>query len=224
MKLLLMDPLTFKILVFIIWFLVPAIPAVIIFKLIPNSKVFVNGPFQGLKINLTGAFAGYFLLILASYLMVKEMIFEKRAETEVWTLTGFVKEDGAGLLDVDKNKASITIYPEENKIMNGRLDIPLVVTYVDSRYKFRRISISGFSKDKTGTKLILDEDQTRELNDPDPVGNEKKKGNWVYDYNKRIITYSSDIIMKKEPPAVPENIAHAILTVDTTGSQLISKD
>jgi len=90
-----MDPLTFKILVFIIWFLVPAIPAIIIFKLIPGSKVFLKGPFQGVKINLTGAFGGYFLLILASYLMVKEMIFEKQPDVEVWTLKGFVKDDRA---------------------------------------------------------------------------------------------------------------------------------
>jgi hypothetical protein len=40
------------------------------------------------------------------------------------------------------------------------------------------------------------------LNDPDPNGKEKKKGHWVYDYEKRVITYDTAIIMKKELPAV----------------------
>jgi len=211
-----MDPLTFKILVFIIWFLVPAIPAVIIFKLIPNNKVFVNGPFQGLKINLTGAFGGYFLLIIASYLMVNKMIFEKRPDVEVWTLKGFIKDDRAIPLDCNKHRASLTLYPE-NKIENGDLNFPLLVAYRNNGYDFPRISISGFSNDEKRSNLYLAEDQTRELNDPDPVGHEKEKGNWIYDYNKRIITYKGAIIMKKELPPVSADTANAILTVDTTG-------
>ena len=218
-----MDPLTFKILVFIIWFLVPAIPAVIIFKLIPDNKVFVKGPFQGLKINLTGAFGGYFLLILISYLMVKEMIFEKQPDVEVWTLKGFVKDDRAIPLDCDKHQASVTLYPE-HKIANGDLNFPVLVNYLNNGYDFPRISISGFSNDETKANLYLAEDQTRELNDPDPNGKEKRKGHWVYDYKKRIITYDTAIIMKKELPAVAENTANTILTVDTTGGHLISRD
>ena len=211
-----MDPLTFKILVFIIWFLVPAIPAVIIFKLIPNNKVFVNGPFQGLKINLTGAFGGYFLLIIASYLMVNKMIFEKQPDVEVWTLKGFVKDDRAIPLDCKKHQASLTLYPE-HKIENGDLTFPVLVNYRSTGYDFPRITISGFSNDTSKTNLYLSEDQTRELNDPDPHGKEKKKGNWIYDYNKRIITYKGDIVMKKELPPVPEDTAKAILTVDISG-------
>ena len=62
------------------------------------------------------------------------------------------------------------------------------------------------------------------MNDPDPDGKEKKKGKWVYDYDKKIITYNGAIIMKRELPAVSENTANAILTVDTTGGLLRSKD
>ena len=45
--------------------LVPLIPAFIIYKFLP-SKTSVNGPFKGLNINLTGAFGGYFLLVIIS--------------------------------------------------------------------------------------------------------------------------------------------------------------
>jgi hypothetical protein len=45
--------------------LVPLFPAFILYKFLP-SKTMINGPFKGLNLNLTGAFGGYFLLVLVS--------------------------------------------------------------------------------------------------------------------------------------------------------------
>jgi hypothetical protein len=45
--------------------LLPLVPAFIIYKFLP-SKTVVKGPFKGLNINLTGAFGGYFLLVIIS--------------------------------------------------------------------------------------------------------------------------------------------------------------
>ena len=45
--------------------LVPLLPAFIIYKFLPSETV-VKGPFKGLNINLTGAFSGYFLLVIIS--------------------------------------------------------------------------------------------------------------------------------------------------------------
>lgn len=45
--------------------IIPLIPAFILYKFLP-SKTMVNGPFKGLNLNLTGAFGGYFLLVLIS--------------------------------------------------------------------------------------------------------------------------------------------------------------
>lgn len=47
-------------------FLVPLIPAYILYKTLP-AETSVSGPFQGLKINLSGAFGGYFLLVLIAF-------------------------------------------------------------------------------------------------------------------------------------------------------------
>jgi hypothetical protein len=43
--------------------LLPIVPAYVLFRLLP-SKAAVSGPFKGLKMNLSGAFAGYFLVFL----------------------------------------------------------------------------------------------------------------------------------------------------------------
>ena len=43
--------------------LMPLIPAYILYKTLP-AKTTVKGPFKGLTVNLSGAFSGYFLLVL----------------------------------------------------------------------------------------------------------------------------------------------------------------
>jgi hypothetical protein len=45
--------------------LLPLIPAFLLYKFLP-SKTNVSGPFKGLTLKLTGAFGGYFLLVLIS--------------------------------------------------------------------------------------------------------------------------------------------------------------
>ncbi|XZF16605.1 hypothetical protein ACTHGU_10755 [Chitinophagaceae bacterium MMS25-I14] len=45
--------------------LMPLIPAFILYKFLP-SRTTVSGPFKGLDLKLTGAFSGYFLLVLVS--------------------------------------------------------------------------------------------------------------------------------------------------------------
>lgn len=43
--------------------LVPLVPAVLLYKLF-EQKTLVSGPFKGLRLDLSGAFAGYFLVLL----------------------------------------------------------------------------------------------------------------------------------------------------------------
>ena len=43
--------------------LIPLIPSMLLYKFLP-SKTAVGGPFKGLNIKLSGAFSGYFLLVL----------------------------------------------------------------------------------------------------------------------------------------------------------------
>ncbi len=50
--------------VMLIVLLVPGIPAYILYSRLPSEKTIVTGPFQGFKVQLTGAFAAYFVLVM----------------------------------------------------------------------------------------------------------------------------------------------------------------
>ena len=54
-------------------FLIPLVPAYILYKTLP-AETSVSGPFQGLKINLSGAFGGYFLLVLIAFAFSLKLI------------------------------------------------------------------------------------------------------------------------------------------------------
>src|ERR1700712_2293364 len=45
--------------------LLPLVPAFLLYKFLP-SRTSVAGPFKGLNLKLTGAFGGYFLLVLTA--------------------------------------------------------------------------------------------------------------------------------------------------------------
>src|ERR1041385_959358 len=46
--------------------LLPLLPAFLLYKFLPAGQTDVSGPFHGLDIKLSGAFAGYFLVVLLS--------------------------------------------------------------------------------------------------------------------------------------------------------------
>lgn len=43
--------------------LIPLVPALILYKFLP-SRTTIDGPFKGMNLKLSGAFGGYFLLVL----------------------------------------------------------------------------------------------------------------------------------------------------------------
>jgi hypothetical protein len=106
-----------------LWFLLPLIPAYILFKSLPSTAI-VTGPLQGLKINLGGAFAGYFLLFLVAMPVMKKLIFVD--DFEVWVVKGKVLDSRTNLpIDV-KNNPRIMIQPP-NKIQDaGNFDVKLI--------------------------------------------------------------------------------------------------
>jgi hypothetical protein len=70
--------------------LLPIVPAFVMFKFLPKSSADASGPFSGLKIKLTGAFAGYFILAIFVALLPRPK------NDEVWTVKGMIKSDSAG--------------------------------------------------------------------------------------------------------------------------------
>jgi hypothetical protein len=71
--------------------LLPLIPAVMLFKLLPSTAV-VSGPLQGLRIDLGGAFAAYFALVVL-ILSTKNSVWDPVPTYQVWTVTGTVTDN-----------------------------------------------------------------------------------------------------------------------------------
>jgi hypothetical protein len=58
---------------YVLFVLLPLVPAVLIFWLFPDGKVSVTGPFQGLTVNATGAFAAYIIVGLLGFFIIRQI-------------------------------------------------------------------------------------------------------------------------------------------------------
>ena len=76
-----------------VWVLVPLVPAVLIYKLFPNTAVTVNGIFSGLTVNASGAFAGYLIVFIGTYqpLVPPTRDIIASFQRQFWTIKGDVK-------------------------------------------------------------------------------------------------------------------------------------
>jgi len=153
---------------------------------------------------MAGAFAGYFLLFLASYLIIKKMMFELPDRSEVWSVKVNFYDENGHPVDKDRNKPDVTFYPHA-EIENGQLYSRLAVDVIKDFYKFPGISLSAYSDT---SKLFIPSDSNDELLDPGVVrqggASTQKKGNWEYDFERKILTYSAKIKLIKEVPASKE--------------------
>ena len=59
---------------YILYVLLPLIPAILIFRLFPDTKVTMSGPLQNLTVNATGAFAAYVVTVALGFFLVKDVV------------------------------------------------------------------------------------------------------------------------------------------------------
>jgi hypothetical protein len=67
--------------------LLPIIPAYLLYRVLPTQTE-VSGPFKGFNIRLTGAFGGYFLLVLVILGFMHTSLKPLRTQYEIWNITG----------------------------------------------------------------------------------------------------------------------------------------
>ncbi len=119
--------------------LCPLLPAFILFKFLPTEAK-VEGPWQGLKIKLGGAFGGYFLLVLLvlgyfysagqdriddAVSSAKNELAKAQASFErqwkVYTITGKWKVAGGQNLSQEQiNSLQLVLHPEASRINNDQ--------------------------------------------------------------------------------------------------------
>lgn len=151
---------------------VPLVPAYIIFKFLPPSKTIVRGPFKGLKINLAGAFGGYFLLVLITLSFTYTTIRPSKPRHEVWYVKGRIEakwtDPNTGKETNDVHKTKIGVMPPDPKIeTGGKFTTPIIVTpgHVEGERKFPVLvfNLPGY----TSPSFLLD------IRDPNMIFNEK---------------------------------------------------
>ena len=63
--------------------LIPILPAYIFYKILPGKTSQVDGTFHTLKFKLSGAFAGYFLIVFILIMVFKDSL-KKTDEWQIW--------------------------------------------------------------------------------------------------------------------------------------------
>lgn len=58
-------------LLYSLYVLLPMIPAIVIYRLFPDTKVALSGPLANLTMKSTGAFAAYIVVVSLGYFLIK---------------------------------------------------------------------------------------------------------------------------------------------------------
>ncbi|MHC4509276.1 MAG: hypothetical protein ACYTAO_10025 [Planctomycetota bacterium] len=141
-------------------FFVPFPPAYILYKKLPSETI-VSGPFKGFNINLTGAFGGYFLLVLLALGFAYFALTPAKPCYEVWDLTGRLEVTSTDP-NTDKEfgyvkDAKIGVIPPNLKVgSNGKFTMKIIVEpgHVEGKREFPALmfNLPGY----VGLQLILD--------------------------------------------------------------------
>lgn len=170
---------------FVVWFLLPIIPAFIFFKFMPNNAI-VNGPFRGLKINLGGAFAGYFLLFIILLPIMARLIKVEEEIYVVWKIHGKILDEHNNKIKASSNP-TITLIPS-TQVKNGEFNMDVIGTRQQNgliQFPFITIGADKFVSDNLEQLDYIDDHKSV-----------IKKGNWEMDPVHRIATLKTGFTLK----------------------------
>jgi len=168
-------PILFGLLLYLIYVLVPLIPAILIYKIFPETKVGTEGLLGQLKINATGAFAAYLVVIVVGYFIIQniqKLINASSVDNTAW----FVKSNVVLLEKQGDVFVKSTKMTDDSVRM--RLDVKASPDY--SQKNLSEVSFPTYYKDgysKISFTFPGYESQIKALN-PDSV---------KFDYEKRTI-------------------------------------
>lgn len=106
-----------------LWFLLPLVPAFILFKFLPSDSN-VQGPFKGLTIKLAGSFSAYFLLFMICAYVTNRLIRPLDEQYEVWTIEGKVLDEQNMKINAQLRPRLVLLPPTE--IRNGEYSVQVI--------------------------------------------------------------------------------------------------
>jgi hypothetical protein len=167
----------------VIAILLPLLPAYILYRNLP-AKTVVKGPFKGLSIQLSGAFAGYFLLVL---IMQAFVFFRPKApEFELYRVEGLVKDMPEATVADIVNR--IAVRPDHRvSLPNGHFSIEILA---------RRDSITGEFEFPC---LVIQ----REGYDSATVALDKPTPDYDLEHSRGLITIKTAIALRKKDESQP---------------------
>jgi hypothetical protein len=150
--------------VYTVWVILPLIPAVLIYRLFPDTTVAVNGPLANLTVRATGAFAAYLILFAAAYFLMMNHAVEviEAFQHPSWTIKGriaLVDKEGreitaANLLEglrirTDPDQFKPQSYRVQLRIPEIEGDMPALIFEIPAwgRKEIDLRSASGVSRD-----------------------------------------------------------------------------
>jgi hypothetical protein len=121
--------------------LLPMTPAYILYKALP-ARTTIKGPFKGLNIQLSGAFGGYFLLVLTIIGFITTRPQPLTSRYEVWEVKGRIQWDQDGG-PPDPQRLRLSLVPANQTILgDGSFDIQIAPEVVDKgKLKFPKLVI-----------------------------------------------------------------------------------
>lgn len=121
--------------------LIPMIPAYILYKALP-AQASVSGPLHGLNVQLSGAFAGYFVLVLTLIAFISSRPAPPGERYEVWEVKGRI-DWGEGASSSGTQQVLLSLVPANLTVLyDGRFNIQVAPEVVASgKLKFPTLVI-----------------------------------------------------------------------------------
>jgi len=133
-----------------VWVVLPLLPAILIYRLFPNTGVAVSGPLANLTVRASGAFAGYLVVFVATYPFVdstRDTI--GGFEHPFWTVNGSVRLIGANGREIQSdellNKLQVHSNPDPYTVVSYMVKLK-IVEGSEGDFPLVRVEVPGWGE------------------------------------------------------------------------------
>jgi hypothetical protein len=121
-----------------VWVLLPLLPAILTFRLFPQTSVAVSGPFANLTVRAGGAFAAYLIVFAATYFFlvktIRDDIDSWKAPHQFWTVqipVEFIGADGNRITNKNSimnvlSNMKVETRPDQHEFGSGKITLRIV--------------------------------------------------------------------------------------------------
>lgn len=132
-----------------LWVLLPLIPAIVIYRIFPDTKVAISGPLQALTVRASGAFAAYLVVFLATYPLIDELNENlKRMYDSQWVVSGYVvvRDENGRAIRLGQGGPALTVAlrPDIITLAGNRFEI--IVPEINNRVPSLLVGYPGYGE------------------------------------------------------------------------------